>query len=339
MIFRGREMRPRRDSPFEAIGRRLEGTPNPDKDFLEVEYLLALTAQHRKIEVNTTPETLKTFEAGFLYLFLRAKIEQLKKTNQEENDKRILEEIENKMNTNLKDYFEEMLAYREANIFLSKGAIEKLIGTINTLITRENKIINFRFFHHDLSKEIFDVDFPPNDEQKRKLKKFGFYYEDADGFYFKIGSDELINIILQIKSEMAKRDIQSYELRRRLDYLKTLRREARKVASKDLRDAIDHMIEGLEVSLRAADENEVLDENFIKQADQQIKNIEDAINLAKSGKEKEAKNKVAENAKAFFEFLKNFGSMALVGLALWGVFFAFFLPVYFVEKVKKEIKI
>lgn len=340
--FLGRKQpeRPRNPGIAERIGRSFEDTPSRGEVWLRMGDIMSNIQEYRSLEVTITPSNLQTFEEGFLYLFLKSKIENLANLNEEQQ--RLVENIKEKMKSDLKSSFEALISHRQAGFFSRKDVPQNLISYLNTLITQENKIINFNF-NEEIIKNIFQVEFPPTEEDLEKLKMFGLNYDNTYGFYFKIESEELGRLILNLRKELNLRAIQNQEILERIKNLRNLRKQAKSIGAKELKKGINNLIGGLEVTLRVLDETGTLDENLIGKIDEQIKQFEEAIkgirdSLDKND-EKGAKEKLKNIANGLGDFLKNLGTMALVGGLLWGVFFAFFLPVYFVEKVKSEIKL
>lgn len=332
--------RPRQAGIFERIGRSFEDTSAKEEMPLSIWDIISHIAEYRSLEITLSESNLKTFEEGFLYLFLKSKIENLTDLNEEQQ--RLVNNIKERMESNLKSSFESLISHRQAGFFSKKDVPQNLISYLNTLITQENKIINF-FISETAIKDIFEINDPPTNEDIEKLNLFGFNYKKDEGFYFKIESKELVSLIFSLRKELASRKIQNQEILERIRKLKSLRKQAKSIGAKEIKKGINDLIGGLEVTLRVLDEKETLDENLIRNIDEQISQFEEAIKGIKDSldkkDEKGAKEKLINAANGLKDFLKNLGIMALVGGALWGVFFAFFLPVWFVENMRDKIKL
>lgn len=118
-------------------------------------------------------------------------------------------------------------------------------------------------------------------------------------------------------------------------------REGEEPSEDELNIAVEQRVNEIIESLEKPGEIDI--DQIMKATPEQIKELLDYFEAFNQEMEKSKKEGKKFDFKQFWanwsEKLKDVLTMMGVGVALWGVLFAFFLPVYFVEKIKKEIKI
>lgn len=154
--------------------------------------------------------------------------------------------------------------------------------------------------------------------------------------YLKKVIDYYIKNLDKLRENLMQSKALKYELK------EELRRElGREPSEKELNKALENRVNEIIESLEAVGKIN-LDE-IMKGNPEQLKAVTEYFeSFNKQIEEANKEGKKIDFKKFWLEWsekLKNILNIIGVGIALWGVLFAFFLPVYFVEKVKDAIKL
>jgi len=343
---------------YERLGREYESTVYKDTLSLSIPELFSLIIKKANIEADITEENIRVIERGFLYLFLKEKIEEVCKSKKPEVQT-ICEGIGERFEkSKLKEDFERLISYKEGLTGI-KATLpipfrrpqelgEKLIGGITGQITLEEyENIEIVFRDNDVIEKIKDIlqikELPPSEEDKEKLELFGFVFEGSE-LKFRIGLKELEKLINLMYSEISKRKLKKQELINLEERLKQLKKEAHKIKAKSAGEAIEKLIERVEFCLHLIEESGAeIDEETIKKIENEIGEIKNVLEEAKKLKEgdkegiNKIKGKIVELAKNLPQSLS--GVLQFLGAAglLWFALIGVFLPLYIIEKMKKEI--